>query len=383
MYYGFTSFVLPMMAETGWSKPLVMGANALALLVWGLATYLAGAWIDKGHARLLMSSGCAVGAVGFALWAMAKEPWMLYAAHALLGLAAAATLYEPAFNVITRRFPRDYRRGITAVTLVGGLASTLSFPAVAWLIQAFGWRGALWWLAAMLALVLVPLHAWALRGDTGVVEHHGAATEPAVPLSDALRSSAFWLLTASFTAYAVVMAALWAHAVPLMASKGLSEAQALAVLVWVGPAQVAGRWVLARFGSAVSLRRLGIGVLWLMTASMLLLAWAQHPLVLVAWACIYGVANGLVTIVRGALVPEYFGRAHIGRIGGAMSGFSLVLRSVGPVLLAFSLLWLPGYGAGALLLASLGALSALCFMAARPPPRVRSGSSGSSSSAGT
>jgi hypothetical protein len=36
VYYGFTSFVLPMMAETGWSKPLVMGANTLGLLVWGL-----------------------------------------------------------------------------------------------------------------------------------------------------------------------------------------------------------------------------------------------------------------------------------------------------------------------------------------------------------
>jgi hypothetical protein len=165
------------------------------------------------------------------------------------------------------------------------------------------------------------------------------------------------------------MAALWAHAVPLMAAKGLSETQALGVLVWVGPAQVAGRWLVARFGSGVPLHGLGVAVLWLMTGSMLLLAWGEQTSTLVLWAWVYGVANGLVTIVRGALVPELFGRVHVGRIGGAMSGVSLVLRSVGPVLVALALLWLPGYAQAVLLMAGLGALSALAFMMARPPSR--------------
>jgi MFS family permease len=367
VYYGFSSFVLPMMAETGWSKPVVMGANTLGLLVWGLATYAAGACVDRGHARALMCAGCACAAAGFALWAVAVEPWMLYAAWVLLGLASAATLYEPAFNVITRRFPQRYRSGITAVTLVGGLASTLSFPVVAALIAAVGWRGALLALAAVMGLLMLPLHAWALRGESPAPVPATVAETAALDLRQALRTDAFWLLTACFTAYAVVMAALWAHAVPLMAAKGLDEAQALGVLVWVGPAQVAGRWVVARFGAGIPLRALGVGVLWLMAGSMVLLAWAQHPALLVLWAVLYGVANGLVTIVRGALVPEYFGRAHIGRIGGAMSGVSLMLRSVGPVLVALSLLWLPGYPEATLLMAGLGALSALAFMRARPP----------------
>lgn len=367
VYYGFTSFVLPMMAQTGWSKPLVMGANTVGLLVWGLATYGAGAWVDRGHARGLMCAGCLCAGLGFALWAMAHSPWMLYAAWVLLGLASAATLYEPAFNVITRRFPQDYRRGITAVTLVGGLASTVSFPAVAVLIEGLGWRGALWALSALMLVVALPLHGWALRGDAGVQPMPGQTVDRSMSLPQALRTRNFWLLTTSLAAYAVVIAALWAHAVPLMAAKGLSEAQALGVLVWVGPAQVAGRWLVARFGSGLPLHGLGVAVLWLMTGSMLLLAWGDDPLTLLVWAWVYGVANGLVTIVRGALVPEYFGRAHVGRIGGAMSGVSLILRSAGPVLVAFSLVWLPGYAQAVLVLAGLGALSAVAFMAAKPP----------------
>ena len=59
---------------------------------------------------------------------------MLYAGWLLLGVSMAMTLYEPAFNVLTKRYPAQYREGITSLTLVGGFASTLSFPAVAWLL---------------------------------------------------------------------------------------------------------------------------------------------------------------------------------------------------------------------------------------------------------
>ncbi|MBC7718070.1 MAG: hypothetical protein H7143_14180, partial [Pseudorhodobacter sp.] len=65
-----------------------------------------------------------------------------YGVWALLGASMAMTLYEPAFNVLTKRFPDRYVRGITTLTLVGGFASTLSFPAAAWMLSHWGWRGA-------------------------------------------------------------------------------------------------------------------------------------------------------------------------------------------------------------------------------------------------
>lgn len=373
VYYGFSSFVLPMMAELGWSKATVMGANTVGLLVWGLATYAAGAAVDRGQARWLMSGGCLCAAGGFALWATASQPATLYAAWVLLGLASASMLYEPAFNVLTRRYPTRFREGITTLTLVGGFASTLSFPAVAALIQGFGWRGALWCLAGLMAALLLPLHLWALRGPSGVVDHpqdSGGSAPASTTLAQALRLPAFWLLTLCFTGYAVVMAAFWAHAIPLLAYKGLSEPQALAVLVWVGPAQVAGRLAYARLGGGLSLRALGIIVLLMVPLSMALLALSRGTLALIASACVYGVANGLVTIVRGALVPDYFGRTHIGRIGGAMSAIGLAARAVGPLAVAWWLLWVPDYNTALLALAALGTLSALAFVMAGRPARL-------------
>lgn len=78
-------------------------------------------------------------------------------------------------------------------------------------------------------------------------------------------------------------------------------------------------------------------------------------------------ANGLVTIVRGGLVPQYFGRTHIGRIGGTMSALGLLARAAAPLLVAWWLLWLPGYREVLALLAGLGVAAVAAFALARPP----------------
>jgi MFS family permease len=367
LYYAFSSFVLPMQGELGWPRATLMGAFTLGLAVWGAATYAVGAAIDRGHGRAVMTAGAALAALGLFAWALASAPWMLYAAWALLGAAMAMTLYEPAFNVLTKRFPRRYRDGITWLTIVGGFASTLSFPAAAALISACGWRGALAVAGALLLLGVAPLHAWALRGPAIVAAPvHPDAVEDST-VYEALRERSFWLLTLCFTFYSFASAALWAHVMPALAAKGFSQAQALAVLVWVGPAQVAGRVLHALAGRGVPLRVLGLLVLLAMPLSLLFFALGSGVPALLVFALLFGLANGLVTIVRGALVPEYFGRRHIGRIGGAMSALGLLSRAAAPLLTAWLLLWVNGYREVLLLLALLGVAAALAFAAARRP----------------
>lgn len=370
LYYGFSSFVLPMQRAMGWSKPEMMGAFTLGLAVWGATTYAAGAAIDHGRGRAVMMLGAVLAGIGFLAWSRAQSlPW-LYAAWMLLGAAMAMTLYEPAFNVLTKRFPAQYREGITTLTLVGGFASTLSFPAVAALLAWLDWRNALAVIGVVLLLLVAPLHAWALKGTPTHDAHH-AGHDPAddATLHQALREPAFWLLTATFTLYSFAVAALWAHIMPAFAAKGLPEATALAVVVWFGPAQVAGRLAFLVFGRWLSVRVLGLVVLAGMPAALAIFALAEHTVALVLFALLFGLANGLVTIVRGNLVPEYFGRSHVGRIGGTMSAIALLSRAAAPLLTAWLLLALPGYRELLLGLALLGVLAVLAFALARPPQR--------------
>ena len=368
LYYGFSSFVLPMQRALGWSKPQMMGAFTAGLAVWGATTYAAGAAIDHGRGRAVMTLGAALAGLGFLVWSRADAlPW-LYAAWLLLGAAMAMTLYEPAFNVLTKRFPLQYREGITTLTLVGGFASTLSFPAVAWLIRALEWRGALAAIGAVLLLAVAPLHAWALKGtptQDAPPRAHDSADD--ATLHDALRERSFWLLTATFTLYSFAAAALWAHIMPALAAKGMSDAGALAVVVWFGPAQVAGRFAFLAFGRWMSIRTLGLVVLTGLPLSLAIFALADGTFALLLFALLFGLANGLVTIVRGNLVPEYFGREHVGRISGAMSAIALLSRAAAPLLTAWLLLALPGYRELLLGLAGLGVVAVIAYALARPP----------------
>src|SRR5262249_60775888 len=74
------------------------------------------------------------------VWAHVEIPWVFYLLWVLLGVSMAGVLYEPAFAVITAAFGPDYRRGITALTLVGGFASTVFMPVTQLLITAVGRR---------------------------------------------------------------------------------------------------------------------------------------------------------------------------------------------------------------------------------------------------
>ena len=383
LYYTFSTFVLPVQGELGFDTPALMGAFSCGLVAWGACTYLVGAAIDHGHGQLVLTFGAALGGVGFLLWSQVHSLIALYAVWALMGAAMAMTLYEPAFNVLTKRYPDGYKRGITVLTLAGGFASTLAFPAAAALIATTGWRDALLAIGVVLLLVVAPLHAWALRGafpsPAGREQSEGAAVErpqaltPSLTqgerestINDALRERSFWLLTATFTLYAFVVAAVWAHIMPMFAALGRTPAQAVAIIVWIGPAQVLGRFLHLALGQSMTARTLGLFVLGAMPLALLLLALGDHVASMYLFALLFGFGNGVVTIVRGLLVPEYFGRGHVGRIGGAMVAFTLFARAAAPLTAAWLLLALPGYRELLLMFAAIGAVALVTFVSARP-----------------
>ena len=198
LYYGFSLFLVPMERDLGWSRVSLNGALTCGLLVSGLAAYPVGAWIDRKGGRLVMSLGTLIGAAALALWAMVEHIALFYAAWAMIGVAMAATLYEPAFAVLTGLFRQDYRRRILVLTLVGGFASTVFMPATQALIDAIGWRPTLWSLAAILLVLVGPIHLL-LPGEP--VEGQAGLTPPrpaAAAVRAALRTPIFWGLVVCF-----------------------------------------------------------------------------------------------------------------------------------------------------------------------------------------
>ena len=142
-------------------------------------------------------------------------------------------------------------------------------------------------------------------------------------------------------------------------------------MVWFGPAQVLGRLVHAGVGRGWSPHTLGLAVLAGLPVSLAIFALADRSAALLVFALLFGLANGLMTIVRGSIVALYFGRGQVGRISGTMSAIALLARAGAPLGTAWLLVALGGYRAMLLVLAGSGALALLAFaLAGRPDSKA-------------
>jgi len=126
----------------GLSCTTVAGAFSAGLLAMALLAPAIGRWLDAGHAARLTRLGMVSAVVGLLLVAFAQGASMLYLDWLGIGAAMAMLLYEPAFVLVTRAVVEEGAslQALAAVTVMGGLASTIFLPAGSQLIAAWGWR---------------------------------------------------------------------------------------------------------------------------------------------------------------------------------------------------------------------------------------------------
>ena len=350
LYYAFSLFVVPMEAELGWSRSDTNGALSLGLLISGLVAYPIGVSVDRHGGRAIMTTGSAFGAVLLFLWSQTSSLVLFYVIWAGLGLVLGATLYEPVFVVITRSYPQSYRNRITALTLVGGFASTVFIPLTSLFIDRLGWRDALIALALANLAVALPIHGLLLR-DRNHAPHSSAASDIEAKSADleamrrALHHPVFWGLAICFTAYYATFSALTFHLIPLLTARGMPAATIVGAYAVIGPGQVAGRIALLAIPGGFSSAAAGrIAVLALPSAVLLLIAFPQSVPALFLFAALYGIGNGILTIVRGTVVPDLMWREGYGAINGALALPSNIARAAAPF--GAALIWtLGGYSA--------------------------------------
>jgi MFS family permease len=355
-------------ADHGWSRSFAMAGFSVGLFVGGLCSRYVGGTIDRLGGHVVMPAGSLIGALGLVGLVFAPGAASYFAAWITIGVAMAASLYDPAFATLGRIFGGAARSPITVLTLAGGFASTVSWPATQFLIQAVGWRGTYLVYAALLAGLAAPLHAFALPREHASIAPRVAASneEPAKAFAPP-HGFAFMLVAAGFAAYAFVPSALSAQLLAIFQRFGLTAATVVAVGMLFGPAQVLARICelsFARRLHPVWVARFAIGLLVL---AFVLLALVPFSAALAAvFAVMYGMANGLLTIARGTVPLALFGAAGYGRLMGRIGGPYLVVQAMAPVVLTYVADRLSD-AAGLAMVAAFAVIALLCFVLIRQP----------------
>ncbi|HEY8598399.1 MAG TPA: MFS transporter [Thermomicrobiales bacterium] len=343
LYYGFSVFVAPMERELGWSRAALTGAFSLALLCSGFAGPVIGRWVDRHGPRLLMTLGSIVAALLLFAWSrVATEPIFLLI-FVGLGLAMAATLYEPAFAAIATWFSRYRARALTIITFVGGFASVIYIPLISRLVNTYGWRRALLILAVMLAILTIPPHALILRrrpedlglvpdGGPGPAQANGASTaEASVSAKNALRSGSFRWLTIGFCLAFFANVAVTVHLIPYLTDHGFSPAFAASAAGLIGILALPGRLLFTPLGGRVPRRFVAGGIFAVQAVGIVVLVLTGTTAGVVAFVILFGIGFGAITPARAALVAELYGRANYGTISGTLALFVTGARALAPV----------------------------------------------------
>jgi MFS family permease len=362
-YYLTAVFADPVSAGLHLSRTWFFGAFSAALLLSGLLGPLAGRTIDRYGGRDVLTATNLVFAAGLVLLSLASGSASLAAAWLVIGVGMGFGLYEAAFATVAGLYGRDARNAITGITLFAGFASTVGWPASAFLIDALGWRGACLAWAVLHLLLGLPLNRLLVprapppmsTANPPEPAPHGA---PWTMIVLACVFGATWFVS---TAYA-------AHLPRLLEALGATSAAAVAAGALVGPAQVAARvaeFTLLRRASPLLSARLATG---LHPLGALLLALVGAPAA-IPFVLLHGGGNGMLTIARGTLPLALFGAAGYGLRTGLLAAPARVLQGAAPLL--FGLVLDRGGPLAALLLSgTLTGLSCLALLLLRTPAQL-------------
>lgn len=333
-YYLPAVLAAPIAQDTGWSITSVVGGLSWGMVVAGATSPAVGRYIDRHGGRVVMAISSLLLAIGLASMGLAESLETYYFAWSVIGIAMAGGLYDAAFSTLGRLLGDGARTSITGLTLLGGFASTVGWPAIAGMEEWLGWRGTCLSLAAVHLLVGLPVHALMIPGSS---------KQPLRPviIGDAdptLRSTRqsrvlFLFIGMMLTILALVVSGISVHLLDALKQLGIATAIALAIGMVIGPAQVAAR--IAEFSIGRNLHptwSARVGVLLCLLGLGLLIS--GKPWLAFISIALYGAGNGILTIVRGTLPLALFGAEGYGSRMGLLARPVLAAQACGPILAA-------------------------------------------------
>lgn len=386
----FGIFLKPLSAEFGWTRADVALAVTIGTLIAaGLGVYL-GRVLDRFGPRWMMAGGFALLAGSYFGLAFVNSLVAFYLVYSVgRAMMQSATGHTLMYALVSKWFVRRRATAISAATLGGYLGGILLAPITQGIIDGPGWRqayvffGVLTVLMALIPAVLllrrVPedlglLPDGEIRDPVASTEDEAAAApatreRPNLTLHDALRTSAFYLLTIQVMVTSMAMTAITFHMVPHFTDVGISNTAAATTVSLLTIGSMASVFVWGTLADRLNAKLMLLVALMTLEGGAALVAISTTELGAYASSAIFGVGMAGYLLLSEVVWADFFGRRHLGSIRGTTMVFQLAGNASGSLIAAFMFDISGSYDGAFKMILVLYAVSFTVLLIARRPKR--------------
>jgi MFS family permease len=351
LFWGASVFVTPMQDDLGWSRTAIYLAFSVRGLTGIVLSPLIGPAADRqGGARTMAIVSGLLASMALIFLTGVTEEWQFIL---LFGVIGGIGNWGQAFPTNNALVPKWFvrKRGIVIgwASMGSPIAAMGLAPLMALVIDAHGWRAA-WTILGVASLLLTVLPALLLvrqPEDVGLLpdgeQPGGHASsgrmapieEPSATPGEALKDRLFWILVFGISIGGLSYNGLPASLVPMATDRGYSRDLAVLSFSIYGLFSMLGRFFWGYLANRYHIRNVIIAMCVYGIVVTPLFSFLPGALALTYGGLVGFVIGGSVALTP-LVWPAYYGRAHIGAISGYSRPLSIVVQSIGPLLMAWS-----------------------------------------------
>lgn len=337
LLWGGSYFILsvlaePIMKDTGWSYQLVYGSLSLSLLISGLLLPKIGNIINAYERNFVLHYAGVVMALGLIVLGLSQHFVMFLAGWSIIGVAMGMGLYDALFASLGKKYGKGTSKVIVQVTLIASLAPTISWSFVSLLLSNYGWRTACFIYAAILVVTILPIHRFAFPSTGNKAaklprpDHKGAVPK------EQFRSKIFYLLLINFTLGAILTTGIIIHLIDILLDKKMAMPTILSIVAFLGPSQAGVRVLDMLLPEKAPVKTAIISAVATLIG---ILLFFLDPKIAFLGIILFGMGNGMRSILRGTLPLSIFGQESYALVMGKLARVPLIAQALTPFIGGF------------------------------------------------
>ncbi len=328
-------FLLPIARDTGWSVTGISSAMTIGFLAMALASMVWGALSDRWGPRIVVLTGSIILTASLAVASRAASLVEFQLVFGLVVGAATAAIFAPMMACVTGWFDTHRSLAVSLVSAGMGMAPMTMSPLAAWLVSVYDWRTSLLIIAALAAVIMIPVSLLVRSPPAQEHESDDASgsegPQSGITTAQALRSPQFIvLMLTNFFCCATHSGPIF-HTVSYAVTCGIPMIAAVSIYSVEGLAGMGGRVAFGLLGDRYGAKRILVIGLLIQAFGALAYVFVRELSSFYAVAALFGFIYAGVMPLYAVLARENFPQRMMGTVIGGTAMAGSLGMATGPI----------------------------------------------------